>query len=480
MPQPRICTKYTFTEFRTLNSSLHTTLSFSLSVSPHIAACFRRVLAGKRISPRFVRRTFACERVEDCMRQCGIEKRFMCEGFNYRLDPSGHGQGDCELTEIPLAQIDLYSSSSQRDSNLLRHPDYDYYERDRNAPLSCRRMPCRECSKGGTLSSPPLYLKPSGWNDKPPYREEHHYLPSPPSASGYGSEEHRYHPPSSTAIDHYHPSGPPPPSSSISYDHRPPLPPPPSSSSEYHHSNAFEFSSHGSSYFEHTPPSGYGSSGTGSGPIDRYDYIRPEDQHRYRPGRPDRWESIPSSPGYESVHYRPRPESDRFRPPYRPGSDYSPYRPGSHELSGPSGPPDSYRPGPPPSTHNYLDRDGPPPSSYKSSSKFVPYLVGQEKDWGSYGGSYGGSYNKQSSYWGLNEYNRRRDPLDFNYFELGGSRPGAQREPNSVLSYPGSSYGGFGSEGFRDRHDYRHSWTRRPGPDGMLSFDEIGNTSANC
>ncbi|XP_036332571.1 uncharacterized protein LOC118743917 [Rhagoletis pomonella] len=442
-----------------------------------MTACFRRVLAGKRISPRWVRRTFACERIEDCMRQCGIEKRFMCEGFNYRLDPSGHGRGDCELIDIPLAQIDLYSSSGQRDSNLLRHPDYDYYERDRNAPPSCRRSACRECSKGGTLSSPPLYFKPGGWSDKPPYRQEHHYLPSPPSASDYGSDEHHYRPPSSTAIDHYHPSGPPPPSlSSVSYDHRPPLPPPPSSS-EYHHSSSLEFSSHGSSYFEHTPPSGYGSSGTGSGPIDRYDLIRPEDHHRpeeyhrYRPSRPDRWESIPSSPGYDSAHYRPAPESDRFRPPYRPGPDYSPYRPSSHELSGPSGPPDSYRAGPPPppppppSTHNYLDRDGPPAGSYKGSSKFVPYLIGQEKDWGRYGGSYGGSYSKQSSYWGLNEYNRRRDPLDFNYFELGGSKRGPAREPNSVLSYPGSSYGGYGADGFRDRHDYRHSWTRRPGPD---------------
>ncbi|XP_067632029.1 uncharacterized protein [Eurosta solidaginis] len=439
-------------------------------------ACFRRVLAGKRIAPRWVRRTFACERVEDCMRQCGIEKRFMCEGFNYRLDPSGHGQGDCELIEIPLAQIDLYSSSKQRDSNLLWHPDYDYYERDRNAPPSCRRTVCRECTKGGTLSSPPLYIKQSGWSKKPPYRDDHDYLPLPSSATGYGNDEHHYwSPSSSTALDHYHPPlrEPPPPSSSHSYDHQRPSPP---SSSEYHHSSAYDFSSHDSSYYEHTPPSGYGSSGSGtgigSGPIDRYDYIHPEDFRHYRPDRPNRWESIPSSPGYDgSTHHRPKPESDRYRPPYRPGSDYTPYRPGSHELTGPSGPPESYRPGPPlpppPSTHNYLDRDV--SSNYKGSTKFIPYLIGQEKDWGRYGGSYGsgggGGYSKQSSYWGLSESNRRRDPHDFNYFDLGGTRHGPSSEQNSILNYPGSSYGGYGSEGFRDRHDYKHSWTRRPGPD---------------
>ncbi|XP_037954207.1 uncharacterized protein LOC119684272 isoform X2 [Teleopsis dalmanni] len=436
-------------------SELHAShgVSSTIIIVEDAKACFRRVLAGKRIAPHWVRRTIACERVEECMRECGHEKRFMCEGFNYRLDPSGHGQGDCELIEIPLSQMDLYSSPNQRDSNLLRHPDYDYYERDRNAPSSCRRNLCQDCGKGG-LSSRPLYIKPSGWSDKP-YREEH-YLPSPPSSSGYDDSD-RYRPPSSTALEHYRPSGPPRPP--ISYDHRPAPPPPPSG----YHSSSYEFSSHGSSYYEHTPPhsSGYGSSGSGIGPIDRYDVIRPDDYHYRpsRPSRPSRWESISSSSGYDSSSkYGPRPGDDhRDYPPYRPSS--------SHEITGPSGPSGSYYSGPPPrpSSHNYLDRDG-PPGSYKKTSKFVPYLIGGDNNWGSYGGSYGGSYNKYSSYWGLNEQNRRRDPIDFNYFDLGGSRPRPPHESNSVLHYPGSGYGGD-SDSFRDRHDYRHQWTRRPGPD---------------
>lgn len=391
------------------------------------------------------------------MRECGREKRFTCEGFNYRLDPSGHGQGDCELIEIPLAQIDLYSSPNRRDSNLLRHPDYDYYERDRNAPPSCRYNVCRDC----TSKLPPVvhYNKPSGtWSDKPPYREEH-YLPSPPSGGGGSSSGYYSRPPSSTSLEHYSPSGPP---SGPSYDShsRPPY-------SYEHHSGSHEFSSHSSGYYEHSPPSGYGSSGSGLGPIDRYDSDR--DRDRYRPGPySSKWEALPSSSGYDGSKH----SQDRYRPSYRPGSEYTPYRPlDSHGLSGP----DSYHPGPPPPpSHNYLDRDRPPSITYKKSgggsSKYVPYLIGTDNEWGSYGGSYGGNRNKQTAYWGLNEHRHKpKDPVDFNYFDLGPpSRKGAPpHESNSVLSYPGSSYGGYDKhDGFRDRFDYRHQWTRRPGPDG--------------
>ncbi|KAL5287018.1 hypothetical protein ACFFRR_008145 [Megaselia abdita] len=182
-----------------------------------ITSCFRRVLAGKRIAPQWVRRTLSCERVEDCMKECGHEKRFMCEGFNYKIDPSGHGQGDCELVEVPLAQMDLYSSPRSRDSNLIRHPDYDYYERDRNAPSSCRKHPCKECSQR------PSY-KPIGFQDD-------HY-PPPSNVDRYG--------PSSTGFDSY-PSGP-----------------------DYHYSDDFSSWS----------PSTYGDIS------DRYDSVRPSDHNR--------------------------------------------------------------------------------------------------------------------------------------------------------------------------------------------------------
>ncbi|XP_046810899.1 uncharacterized protein LOC111681958 isoform X2 [Lucilia cuprina] len=408
-------------------------------------ACFRRVLAGKRVAPHWVRRTIACERVEECMRECGREKRFTCEGFNYRLDPSGHGQGDCELIEIPLAQIDLYSSPNRRDSNLLRHPDYDYYERDRNAPPSCRYSICKECSTKLPLPPPPPppshYNKPSqGWSEKP-YRDERYpYIASPPSSSGSGY----YGRPSSSSLEHY-PSGPsgPPPSSSYESHGRPPY-------SHEHHSSSHEFSSHSSSYYEHSPPSSYGSSGSALEPIDRYDVSHGD---RYRPSHPSRWESIPSSSGYDSSKH------DRYRPSYRPGPEYIPY----------SGA-DSYRPGPPPPpSHNYLDRDHPPSTPYKKNSgKFVPYLIGTDNEWGSYGGSYGGSHNKQTAYWGLTDsHYKPKDPVHFDYTNLGPPPRGEPpHESNAVIPYAGSSYGSYGKyDGFRDRHDYRHQWTRRPGPD---------------
>ncbi|CAH1364600.1 unnamed protein product [Tenebrio molitor] len=97
-------------------------------------ACFRRVLAGKRVTRALVKRALFCERVEDCQRECADEKRFVCEGFNYRLDPSGRGKGECELLEIPLSHLDI-------GRDLYPDPDYDYYERDRNAAsANCKRQ----------------------------------------------------------------------------------------------------------------------------------------------------------------------------------------------------------------------------------------------------------------------------------------------------------------------------------------------------
>ncbi|KAK4885792.1 hypothetical protein RN001_002063 [Aquatica leii] len=91
-------------------------------------ACFRRVLAGKRILRAFVRKAVPCERVEECQRECSDERRFVCEGFNYRLDPTGRGQGDCELIDLPLSRLDI-----RRD--VIGDADYDYYERDRNSEV---------------------------------------------------------------------------------------------------------------------------------------------------------------------------------------------------------------------------------------------------------------------------------------------------------------------------------------------------------
>ncbi|KAB0805027.1 hypothetical protein PPYR_01997 [Photinus pyralis] len=90
------------------------------------AACFRRVLAGKRALRALIRKAVPCERLEDCQRECSDERRFVCEGFNYRLDPTGRSQGDCELLDVPLSRLDIRE-------DIVSDSEYDYYERDRNS-----------------------------------------------------------------------------------------------------------------------------------------------------------------------------------------------------------------------------------------------------------------------------------------------------------------------------------------------------------
>ncbi|CAH2056358.1 unnamed protein product, partial [Iphiclides podalirius] len=90
------------------------------------AACFRRVLAGRRTLRSHVRRVVNCERLEDCQRECAIERRFHCESFNYRLDPSFRGKGLCELMTKPIEAFDI-----RRD--FVEDKDYDFYEVDRNS-----------------------------------------------------------------------------------------------------------------------------------------------------------------------------------------------------------------------------------------------------------------------------------------------------------------------------------------------------------
>ncbi|XP_076267093.1 uncharacterized protein LOC143200541 [Rhynchophorus ferrugineus] len=97
--------------------------------------CFRRTLAGKRTVRSLVRKLLFCETVEQCQWECGDEHRFTCEGFNYRLDPSGRGKGECELLDLPLSKIDIARE-------VISDPDYDYYTRDRNAvQVNCRQRP---------------------------------------------------------------------------------------------------------------------------------------------------------------------------------------------------------------------------------------------------------------------------------------------------------------------------------------------------
>lgn len=468
-------------------------------------ACFRRVLAGKRVATHWVRRTLICERLEDCQRECGDEKRFSCEGFNYRLDPSGRGQGECELIEVPLSRMDLYSSPHNRDSNLIPHPDYDYYERDRTS-ANCRASPCIDCGLNPgyvkpTTFRPPSNYKPSYETDRDRYRPEvtaidkyrpqnHFYETRPDSWDRYGGSNYF----AAGGEQHFN---------------RPPDPRPPAQYPEPRPPYGFNIDRYGtedggSDYYK-PPPQRPPSSGGG--------FIEPD--YGYRPQKPynerplpsfiDRPQSPPgdygsrpqSPPGDYGSRPHPPPSDYGNRPlavaPIKPPIDYDrpdpPYRPDSkpelpqsggyggshhHESLPPQSPPP--RPG-----LGYLDREPHPPPNYhhkpadyhptnfhqKPSSSFVPYLIGQDNTWGMYGGSYGSStgtvsYRPQVDYWGLkNEIKRKDGPQHFNYFELG---PG---EDNNVYN----RYGGPMGHGDRPHYphggmDWGQMWTRRPGVEG--------------
>lgn len=107
----------------------------SIIIIEDAKACFRRTLAGKRVVRSLVRKLLFCDTVEQCQWECGDERRFTCEGFNYRLDPSGRGKGECELLALSLPQIDVVRE-------IVTDPDYDYYTRDRNAAqVNCGQRP---------------------------------------------------------------------------------------------------------------------------------------------------------------------------------------------------------------------------------------------------------------------------------------------------------------------------------------------------
>ncbi|XP_050086227.1 uncharacterized protein LOC126571606 [Anopheles aquasalis] len=378
----------------------------------HKRPCYRRVLAGKRVAPHWVRRTLICERVEDCQRECGEERRFSCEGFNYRLDPTGRGQGDCELIDQPLSQIDLYSSPHQRDSNLIRDPDYDYYERDRSASANCRSS-CKDCVL--KPFRPTLeFVRPTTYR---PHHPEN-YKPFPADPHPY--EEDRYKP--ITAIDKYRPpmyvrpeferysppSGPyyPPPPAPPADSYRPSI----SLKPQY----GAEIDRYGS--LDHAGPP--------YKPYDRHEYPRPISHEDIRP-----------------IHRPRHPYEDRDSPPPAPVPQIS-------------------------TSHQYGSKPG----------TFIPYLIGQSihKNGGIYGGSYGPSFNTDSyksisDYWGLRNEIKRYDSPTFNYFELRNDHP---FDDSNVWSYGGSKYGyedhypsaivPFDRDQYVDRGHIGQQWIRRP------------------
>ncbi|KAL7029998.1 hypothetical protein ACKWTF_006468 [Chironomus riparius] len=270
--------------------------------TPRPKTCFRRVLAGKRVASHWVRRTLICERLEDCQQQCSEEKRFSCEGFNYRIDPSGRGQGECELVEVPLSQMDLYSSSHNRDLNLIPHPDYDYYEKDRTT-TNCRPN-CVDC---------PNRQKPSSSGYKPSSGNEH--------------DRDRYRP-EVTAIDKYRPEH-------NFYESRPGF-------GSWDRFGSSNFYSGGSNYFgSHYPDS------KPSYPDNKPLYI---DNKPPYPDKPLYIDSKPSYPDNKPSSYGGFQAIDRYDIDHG-GYDHKPFRPPQQSSSGSHGYIDtgdySYRPPPP-------------------------------------------------------------------------------------------------------------------------------------
>lgn len=433
--------KIVYTAFkRTIVKS--STLNYFLC-SFQFTACFRRVLAGKRVAPQWVKRTLACERVEDCQFECGEEKRFICEGFNYKLDPTGRGQGICELIDVPLSRLtDVFTSHRHRDENLLRHPDYDYYERDRNA---CRPTPCKECGSRQPFrptTSVIGHYQPTTY--RPPLD---HFSPVPVDRPSYGP----YRPPR------------PPSDSRPSYLDRPSFGSKPPS---YDRPN-FDYDSYKVHYHSRPEPvrPSYGSE------VDRYDRPKPT-YHSIS--------SSTSSGGYYPSDNRPSlppPRPIYHRPSNIPTTLYieSAVFTADDNYRPPSPPPHSppvTRPSYGSSNHFYLDR----PDKYRP---FTPYEINNNDSQypshhssSSYGGSY---YNRQeehrwggggSSYGGRDD--NRRDGPSFNYFELGNRGSPRPYEDNFVWNYPGSGYGSDHSSGSKDSSYYGTSWTRRPGQDGEI------------
>ena len=307
--------------------------------------------------------------------------------------------------------VHFNSSPHNRDSNLIPHPDYDYYERDR-ITANCRASPCIDCG------SNPGYV-----NKKPqtPYRP----APAPTPNNNYNSNNNNNHnnnpnnpdnnkPPSYetdrvdryrpevTAIDKYRPQN-------NFYESRP------GQDSWDRYGGANYFANGGEQHFnrppvgypEPRPPYGfnidrYGTEDSGSdynkpppyrpmpppssggGYIDSGDfgYNRPQKPYGERPIPPPPRPVVPESDYNrpqsppDSDYNRPpsRPDSDNNRPPSRPDSDYNrpPSRPDSDYNRPPSRPDSDYNRPPSRPDSDYNRPPSRPDSDYNRPQPVIP------------------------------------------------------------------------------------------------------------
>ncbi|XP_054281057.1 uncharacterized protein LOC128998749 [Macrosteles quadrilineatus] len=110
----------------------HSDLFSNVIVVEDAPACFRRFATGRKLADRYLRRTVPTASLRHCEELCAQEEAFLCEGFNFRFDGTGRGRSSCQLTSVPSDHLD-----PTMDFNADR--DYDFFERDRNAPKSCTR-----------------------------------------------------------------------------------------------------------------------------------------------------------------------------------------------------------------------------------------------------------------------------------------------------------------------------------------------------
>ncbi|CAH0716955.1 unnamed protein product, partial [Brenthis ino] len=149
--------------------SVHLVVGSRVILVENAPTCFKRVLAGKRALRSHVRRVVDCERLEDCRRECATERRFHCESFNYRLDPTFRGKGLCELMTKPIEAFDIHQ-------DFVEDKDFDFYELDRNS----LEPYCPETLRGpgllhsGFLSSKSKGQEQNNWKDRIDYSETGH------------------------------------------------------------------------------------------------------------------------------------------------------------------------------------------------------------------------------------------------------------------------------------------------------------------
>lgn len=150
------------------------TSSSIVIVEDECLPCYRRLLSGKKCLDLHVRRAMECEKLEDCHRACDYEKRFTCEGFNYRR--TGHGtRGMCEMTSVPYSRMDFHRDFES-------DPQYDYYEKDPNCVINtpeARPSWWNQPSRPGQSYGQPYYPKRPDTRPYAPDRRPLNEVPRP-------------------------------------------------------------------------------------------------------------------------------------------------------------------------------------------------------------------------------------------------------------------------------------------------------------